>query len=105
MCVGCVCVCVCFVFFRVFHFYFLCILSIQVDERLRQAVDSVSKAARLLVKMQNFDRALEVLKKELDMYVELEQEGKIHKVNMSCSLGYTTRRMLGEGKRQKKERD
>ncbi|XP_072024306.1 gamma-soluble NSF attachment protein-like isoform X2 [Amphiura filiformis] len=52
---------------------------VMVDERLRQAVDSLSKASRLLVRNRDFQKALEVMKKELDMYVELEQEGKIHK--------------------------
>ncbi|XP_071957481.1 gamma-soluble NSF attachment protein-like [Antedon mediterranea] len=42
------------------------------EEKLRQAVDLLGKAARLMVKMKFMSDAANVLKKERDMYIELE---------------------------------
>uniref|UniRef100_A0A672M555 Gamma-soluble NSF attachment protein n=1 Tax=Sinocyclocheilus grahami TaxID=75366 RepID=A0A672M555_SINGR len=42
------------------------------EERLRQAVELIGKASRLLVRQQKFDEAAESLQKEKNMYKEIE---------------------------------
>uniref|UniRef100_A0A672LVU2 Gamma-soluble NSF attachment protein n=1 Tax=Sinocyclocheilus grahami TaxID=75366 RepID=A0A672LVU2_SINGR len=51
---------------------FLWFLIPQNEERLRQAVELIGKASRLLVRQQKFDEAAESLQKEKNMYKEIE---------------------------------
>ncbi|XP_070575850.1 gamma-soluble NSF attachment protein-like isoform X2 [Ptychodera flava] len=45
---------------------------VELEDRPRQAVNSLSQAAKLLVRMKEFDRAVSVLKRERTMYEEME---------------------------------
>ncbi|XP_022080430.1 gamma-soluble NSF attachment protein-like [Acanthaster planci] len=50
------------------------------EDRIRQSVDSVSKAARLSVRTRDFDKALQLLEKARNMYDVVENLGYVYKM-------------------------
>ncbi|XP_076449830.1 LOW QUALITY PROTEIN: gamma-soluble NSF attachment protein-like [Babylonia areolata] len=58
----------------------------ECEDRPRQSGEAIGKAARLLVKENRFDEALECLKKEIGYYAEVEGYAHIRKLVMGIIL-------------------
>ncbi|KAK7115475.1 gamma-soluble NSF attachment protein-like [Littorina saxatilis] len=58
----------------------------ECEDRPRQSAEAIGKAARLLVKENRFDEAIECLKKEIGYYAEVEGYAQIRKLVMGIIL-------------------
>ncbi|XP_077983006.1 gamma-soluble NSF attachment protein-like [Glandiceps talaboti] len=52
---------------------------VELEDRPRQAVNSLSSAAKLLVRMKEYDRAVAMLKRERSMYIDLENFPSVYR--------------------------
>nr|XP_006825136.1 PREDICTED: gamma-soluble NSF attachment protein-like [Saccoglossus kowalevskii] len=63
----------------------------ELEDRPRQAVNSLSQAAKLLVRIKEFDKAVAVLKREREIYAELENLPSIYRNIVATSLVHLQR--------------
>ncbi|PVD21201.1 hypothetical protein C0Q70_19370 [Pomacea canaliculata] len=71
---------------KAIHLYKKACEVAECEDRPMQSGEAIGKAARLLVKENRFDEALECLKKEINFYLEVESYAHVRKVVLGIIL-------------------
>ncbi|PIK40013.1 putative gamma-soluble NSF attachment protein [Apostichopus japonicus] len=64
---------------------------VMIEDRPRQAAQSMAAAARLLVRQKKYDKAIETIQKERDLYFEAENWSSIHRAVLLMVLVHLAR--------------